>query len=82
MNPHRHLSQEDIENLLTIHGRMNRASLAERLKARAKLSYPYPSNPFCSSDVSVELVREALEEAGYKNFRLHVSQDGIYIEPS
>jgi hypothetical protein len=72
------LSREDIEKLR----KRNRPSLKDRLVAKAKLSYPYPPNPFCPGYVSVDIVREALKEAGYENFRLHVAPEGIYIEPS
>jgi hypothetical protein len=73
------LSREDIEHFRRM---ANRPSLKDGLAVRAKLSYPYPPNPFCSSDISVDIVREALKEAGYENFRLHVAPEGIYIEPS
>lgn len=58
-----------------------RSRLEWILLQRAKVSYPYPLNPFCSSNVSVQLVQKVLDEAGYKDFTLHVNPDGIYIRP-
>jgi hypothetical protein len=48
---------------------------------RAKLSYPFPPNPFCSNTISTSLVRDVLLEAGYDNFTLTVTKTGIEINP-
>lgn len=61
--------------------RIRRLTLKERLVAQAKNTYPFPPNPFCASWVSVNLVDEALQEAGYTNYTLFIRADGIYIEP-
>lgn len=59
-----------------------RMSLRSTLLLRALASYPFPPNPFCSKDVSVQTVQEVLEEAGYKDFRLYVGPNGIVILPT
>jgi hypothetical protein len=71
-------SPEDIQKILVPRHRTQRPSLREILLSRAKQKYP--PNPFCSNTVSASLVREVLEEAGYKDFSLFIAKDGIWIE--
>jgi hypothetical protein len=58
-----------------------RLTFKEKLLIVLKRSYPYPPNPICSSNASVNTVDEALKEAGYKDYRLYVRREGIFIEP-
>ena len=60
---------------------MSRSRLEWVLLQRAKLTYPYPPNPFCNNTVSLDLVERVLVEAGYKDFKLHLALNGVMIEP-
>ncbi len=74
-------AEESRELMRIMQVRSKRPSLRGILLGRAKETFPFPPNPFCSSTVSSSLVREVLEEAGYTNFKLFIAKDGIYIEP-